>query len=456
MRIAAWVVLAVTATGAGSAPAATLEQLLSHYDSLQVSEIVWGQESDDAGRVGVMDPPHFKATPGRVEVIEFLRYTNFTWQRSQPFTDAWRASLPAGVVVHRMPRGVGGDRRHPYRDHWEMHQRLFFAAQVLGFEDRVHEKMVTLIGQVGTAVGTREQVVGLAGAVGISPTVLMRWMDSPLVDARVRMASSAAAERSLADNAAGARRDRSSLSPALVINGRYVVSAAVIGDPGQAYRVANRIIRQELEAGRAQAGPTNDEEFTQWMAPREGEMFGRQRFGKTLKFRGVYSHGRRELWELDDAGEVRRAYRLKGEGDRSYFEASDGGDTVQYAHVWRHARQYVAFEGSGGPQRYGAFLLTDYLCDRNTLWVGLPFRGHEAALAFTSDGRVEARKGEEAVFGSWWLEAGTLHVSLGDFGIESWPWKEAAAHVGFEVPESAVTPWKKRTKGRVKIAGDGK
>ena len=160
----------------------------------------------------------------------------------------------------------------------------------------------------------------LARTIGTDPAVFTQWIEAPIVEARVRQASAASWERSLADEAQGADPQRRSL----YINGRYTVSASALGDPGEAYRIANRIIRQELDAGRTHDGPTNDAEFAEWMAPREGEVFGRQRFGRTLKFRGVYSHARRELWELDDAGAVTRAYRLTGEGERAYFAAGDG------------------------------------------------------------------------------------------------------------------------------------
>ena len=323
MRIAGWVVIAATTAGASSAQGAPLAEHLELYDATQVSEIVWGQESD-AGEVGIMDPPYFTAKRDRVEVLVFARYTDKTWQRAQPFTAAWRQSLPAGVVVRRLPMGVGSNRNHGYRADWKVHQRVYFAGELGGIEDEVHEAMVARISQAGSALGSQSQVARLARTVGTDPAVFTQWIEAPIVEARVRQASAASWERSLADSAQGADPQRRSLYPAMIINGRYTVSASALGDPGEAYRIANRIIRQELDAGRTHDGPTNDAEFAEWMAPREGEVFGRQRFGRTLKFRGVYSHARRELWELDDAGAVTRAYRLTGEGERAYFAAGDG------------------------------------------------------------------------------------------------------------------------------------
>ena len=63
------------------------------------------------------------------------------------------------------------------------------------------------------------------------------------------------------------------------------------------------------------------------------------------------------------------------------------------------------------------------------------------AFAFTPDGKVEARNDKGSLFGTWWLEAGNLNVPFGELGIQSWPWREAAAHIGFEVPQRSLTPW---------------
>ena len=440
MRIAAWAVIAATTAGTGAVHGATVTQRLALYDSMDLAAIVWGQES--AGQSAVMDPPYFTAERGRVEVLMFPRYTDFTWQRAAPLIVAWRASLPDRVTVRRMPKGIGGNKSHPYRDHWEMHQRVYFAGELAGIEDQVHAAMADMIGLVGTSLGSRPQVARLARTVGADPEAFAQWVEAPIVEARVRQASTADWERMLADTKHGAARNRRSLYPAFVINGRYVVSADAIEDPGRAFRVANRIIRQELEADRAHDGPTNDAEFAEWMAPREGEIFWRERFGKRQKFRGVYSHGRRELWELDDAGAVTRAYRLTGEGDRSYFQASDGGDTVRYAHVWRHARQYVPIEGEAGPQRYGR--LPAHRLAYGTRYVVGPLAVQGPGLPDGVRSGRPRRGSHRGRIGVRVLVAGSRQAQrvVRSARRAVWPWQEAAAHVGFEPPAGSVAPWR--------------
>ena len=93
------------------------------------------------------------------------------------------------------------------------------------------------------------------------------------------------------------------------------MSSTFIGDPDKTYRIANRLIRLELENAAPRPGPTNDEAFTQWMAPREGEVFEGVRVGRRKELLDmVYSHARRELWGLGERGEVRWTWRLRGGG----------------------------------------------------------------------------------------------------------------------------------------------
>ena len=240
----------------------------------------------------------------------------------------------------------------------------------------------------------------------------------------------------------GVARNSLALYPTLVINGRFVVNTTAVESPREAYRIANRIIRREIEAGRAHNSPTNSEEFAEWMAARSGEIFRRVMVGRNPTGSLVYNHARREVWLLGDDGDVRTVFRLVGEGDESLFEFMHAEKRLAHTGLWRPARQYLSYKTEHGPQRYGAFLLTDFLSAPDTHWVGLPFKGRDAAMAFSADGTVEARNDKGSMFGSWWLEAGNLTVSFGELGAQSWPWRKVAKRVGFDVPQRSLTPWR--------------
>ena len=434
---------ALALLASGAAHGASVKAQMAFYDKLygkvDAAGIVWGNESTDDRGISRMDPPYFTADPERVEVMEFVRYASLAGRGAMPLTRAWRASLPPGVDVHRLPYvPLGAAAARPnWGDQWRMYQRLYFAAERLGDGDRANEVLRRMV--KGNPFGFKRAArrALFARRIGVEADALERAMADPEVVWRSRMATGMNRDRVWAEG------EGRSMFPAFLINGKYFLSASSVGDPGKTYRIANRLIREELERGRSHHGPTNDEAFVEWIAPREGEVYKRVRLGRSPRWAGVYSHARREVWSLDAQGEVHGVYRLMGEGTDAYWRFSHPENTPVRSHMWRVGRQYVSYaDEDGRPQRYGAFLLTDWLCAPDTLWVGLPFKGREVAMAFTSDGKVEAHNDQGSLFGTWWLEAGNLNVSFGELGIESWPWQEAAAHVGFEVPERSLTPWR--------------
>ena len=426
-----------------AAQSRSYETLLKLYDTFETEDIVWGNESEDLRLVGVIDPAYFTASPEVVEVFELVTYTTWSWERSEPFTRAWRDSLPERVRVQRLPQRTGKQYKHPYTHLWPVHQRMYFAGSMLGLESEVHEILRSMNRRGLTPKLGAAGLPKVARRLGISLKEFRSLYHDPRVDASARLGAAMSYTKGRVLVSQGVDRKNPALYPTFIINGKFVVDTSVVENPREAYRIANRVIRREIEAGRAHDGPTNSEEFTEWMAPRSGEILGRVLLGQSRKkWSAVYNHTRREMWRLDDDGEVGRVYRLAGEGDESRFEFTDDENRLAHAGMWRQSRQYVSFKTENGPQRYGAFLLTDFLSAPDTHWVGLPFKGREAAMAFSADGRVEVRNDKGPMFGSWWLEAGDLTVSFGELGAQSWPWQEVAERIGFDVPQRSLTPWK--------------
>lgn len=419
-----------------------LETLLKRYDKIETEDIVWGNESEDLRLVGVIDPAFFTSDPDIVEVFELVNYTTSPWRRSEPFTRAWRDSLPEKVRVQRLPKTAGKQYKHPYTKLWPVYQRMYFAGLMLGLEPEVHEILFSLNRRGVRPRFGLEGMPEVARRLDVSLDEFRSWYRHQRVDAMVELANLMNIAKARVLVSQGVDGKIQSMYPTLVINGRFVVDATVVGSPREAYRIANRVVRREIEAGRAPDGPTNSEEFAEWMAPRSGEVFRREMVGRIPKRSAIYNHARREIWSLDDDGAVARVYRLIGEGDESLFEFLDDEKRLMHASLWRWGRQFRSFTTENGPQRYGAFLLTDFLSAPDTHWVGLPFKGRDAAMAFSADGKVEVRNDKGSMFGSWWLEAGDLTVSFGELGAQSWPWQEVAERVGFDVPQRSLTPWK--------------
>jgi hypothetical protein len=412
-------------------------------ERLDVKDIAWGKEDAKRRMVGRIDPPQFTPDPMRVEVLYFVDYVSTTSRCADRLFGGWRDSLPPEVDVRIVPNGQVGWKRGPLHYEGEIHQALVFLGELLGRKDEVHDAVIKRIEEKGdrSLDSTHEADLLLEG-LGIEKGTFAKYRYDPEVLGLSYWAIWAKRRLNSASHVLMGKKGKVALYPALAINGRYTVNTANTRDPGKTFRIANRIIREELERGRSHDGPTNNDELAKWLAPRAGEILQISTFG-VMKGNAVYNASRRELWLLGKAGEVFRAVRIIGEGDASRAISQVPGKRARHVPIWRSGRQLVSYEGKGGPQRYGAFLLTDWLSAPETHWVEFPWKGHRAGLAFSPDGTVEARNERGPVFGSWWLEAGKLHVSLGELGIESWPWMEVADMVGFEVPQESVTPWKR-------------
>ena len=418
------------------------------YRAVDPKDVVWGNESADSDRYGAFDPAYNTADRTRVEVLIFFNFVGSTSYWIDPVLEAWSESLPDEVAVHWIAEGRFAVKRGPWHDHVEMHQRIWFAATELGMApDAVRRALWKRLSKRWKSLGTwNEAEEFFTATLGFEAGTFHEWGAHPVVESRRIGARNLHRRFVIVSTSAGSPSPRSFLRPMLVINGKYLLETAFIGHPVKTFQIANRLIRQEIERLPLDDAPTNDEEWADSMAPRGGEIVRRISLGKEVTGRkAVYNPHRREAWVLDDEGAVDYYWAQRGKGEDSYWvvgpEHKEGWPTG--VNIWRFGSEYVGYERADGkPQRYGAFLLTDWLSSPDTHWVELAFKGKPAALAFSPDGKVEARNERGPIFGSWWLEAGELHVSLAELGVESWPWMEVAERVGFEIPPESLTPWK--------------
>ena len=485
--VAAVIAVMMTATAHAVTMSPDERRAKRKYDQIGVQEVLYGNESanDKTGRV---DPPWFTANPKRVEVLQFVRHSDPTLDWSRDIAKAWEESLPEDAIVRRVGMGKGpGGKSHWLGREWDHQQRMLCAAEQLGLAAQAHELMLDMSIEEHKIARARRRLPdtqmrkdkgseAFVKRLGVDGERWNAALGSNATEKCVGEAREMNRVRRQAGILAAGKKKMRVRAPDFVINGRYTASAAWIKDPKEVYLVANRLIREELERikadGRSHNGPTNDEELARWLEPRSGEVFSRMRFGGRGEFKGVYSAARKEIWELDDLRKTVNVLRLTGEGDDSYWllEAEEG---TQHLNLWRRSAQFVSFlDEAGEPVRHGAFRFADWLPEAGA--VRLPVYRHDvisryrfgknAGIEFRSDGTVvvnTVHKGDLMTRdhgtwmpGTWWIEAGALHVDAGWPGERvassgeprrhrmTWPWQEAAEAAGFEIPQESVTPWK--------------
>ena len=399
-------------------------------DELGDGGVTWGHEEE--GGALTLEVPFSTPHRDRVEVVAAFRYTDRRLRERDAMMRAWRASLPPSVELLRVPLVWEEEKVDSLSlAHRKAHRNALLAGRLLGVEEEVHSALVKRLHAAPESLGTEALVRSFLVELGMAPSDYEKvtssaafegaWWEASTLGAALRRAEAEAQEW------VG--------MPWLLINGRHVTSSRHSGSAAATLRVANRLVRETLESGPPfHDGPTNIPELIEGLEQWSGEHLTNARTGN---FRGVYNPWRRELWSFDEAGDLRAVARAVHGRDAFWQWRSADGRRSGYAKHWRAGLHYAPREPGA---RHGAFLLADWLSTGRV--VELDFKRHPTGLSFGPDGRVEARSGQGPVRGNWWLEAGALHVSLGEYGIDSWSWRRAAAQAGLEVGPESVMPWR--------------
>lgn len=172
----------------------------------------------------LLDPPHRTADAGRIEVIEFFYYGCESCHRLEPRLEAWLRRKPPDVDYRRLPALRRSD--------WIPLTRVFFVLEELGAMPRLH-------GEVYRAVHVEERDLR-------SQSSLLEWSQSNGLPP-------AAVERALASDATAIKIEKARdltiaygvrVTPTLIVNGRYLTSAGMLGDIDQVVPVLEGLIEK--------------------------------------------------------------------------------------------------------------------------------------------------------------------------------------------------------------------
>lgn len=418
------VILAPTAIVGAPATAATTA----------AQSVRWGNEDPRAARARHFEPRFLTPNPNRVEVLHFMGHSQ-DWTAIEPLYQAWQASLPERVDVVLLPvMAKDGDARPE--------TLVYYVARELGRADETHRAIIKHTAEPGyDALPAKARVDRLLEKTGIARDTFQREADGPLRETPADMMARFAEQHHgrAIKRARVARPPASGPWPTIVVNGSYIVPTPGRRGVVRTYQRANWLIREALEAGPSHDGPTNNKEFAAWMKPRSGELF-RNRYTGDERMIAVFNAWRNELWEIGRAGGIHRVLPFKVDEQSAYWAWRQDGFTYRVGNTWRRALEYVSFRAAdGGPQRYGAFLFTDWLTEPTTPAVPMRFKKEDIKVNFHPDGTADATTAGGPVAATWWLEAGNLRLSLD--GVEDWwPWQIAARRLEFKVPKCSLVP----------------
>ncbi len=188
----------------------------------------WAAESFQEGKHFIrLDTPVQTQSKGKVEVAEAFWYGCPHCLTLEPYLVTWKKGLPDYASFRKVPALFGGD--------WKTHGQLYFTLESLNVSQGVHDDVFVSIQKQGRRLITRDDMVNFVSQYGITPDAFDKAFKSFKVKNKMRQAD------------AMIRGARITGVPALIINGKYKVSAQEAGGTAEMLKVAEYLVQKERE-----------------------------------------------------------------------------------------------------------------------------------------------------------------------------------------------------------------
>ncbi|SDM44288.1 thiol:disulfide interchange protein DsbA [Franzmannia pantelleriensis] len=195
---------------------------------LGLSGLVAAQELVEGQHYEVLDEAvDTRVDEDMIEVTEVFWYGCPHCNRLQASLNAWLDELEDDVAVIHMPATMGGD--------WNKHAAVYYAAEELSIIDEIHADIFDAIHEQGRALTEDDDIAAFFSDYGVSEDEARQALTSFGVRSQVNQAHS----RMRAMELMGV--------PALVIDGRYVVSPSSAGSLENMPQVADALVAMVRE-----------------------------------------------------------------------------------------------------------------------------------------------------------------------------------------------------------------
>lgn len=170
-------------------------------------------------------PPQPTSTNDKVEVVELFWYGCPHCYRLEPYVSRWLKKKPDNVKFVRMP-GV-------LNPSWEIHARAYYAAEVLGVVEQIHSPMFEAIHEKKSRLNSEDEIMALFKQHGVSEQDFKRAIRSFAVETKIRRSRDMG------------RRYQAKGVPAIIVNGKYRISAQTAGGNAKVFKVVDQLVQQE-------------------------------------------------------------------------------------------------------------------------------------------------------------------------------------------------------------------
>ena len=171
--------------------------------------------------------PAVKTTqPDKVVVTEIFWYGCPHCFRFEPYVERWASGLPDGVVFEQVPSSLN--------PRWTVLARAYYAFKMMGAHEQTHKALFDAIHLKRQRLGSLDSLAEFAAGLGLYEKVFRENYSSFPVDTQIRK------------NIQKEKRYGHRGVPAVIVNGRYLVSASSAGSNERMIQIMNFLVAQEL------------------------------------------------------------------------------------------------------------------------------------------------------------------------------------------------------------------
>ena len=164
--------------------------------------------------------------PDKVVVTEMFWYGCPHCFRFEPYVERWSAELPEGVVFEQVPSSLN--------PRWTEHARAYYAFKLMGVLDQVHRQFFDAIHLQRRRLDSVDTIAEFVTEQGLDEKAFREFYFSFPVETQIRK------------NIGREKRYGHRGVPAVIVNGKYLVSASQAGSNERMIQIINFLVTEEL------------------------------------------------------------------------------------------------------------------------------------------------------------------------------------------------------------------
>jgi thiol:disulfide interchange protein DsbA len=174
-----------------------------------------------------ISPPVQTSEPDKVVVTEIFWYGCPHCFRFEPYVERWSSSLPEGVVFEQVPSSLN--------PRWTEHARAYYSFKMMGVLEEVHRDFFDAIHLERQRLMDLDSIADFVASQGLDAEAFREHYASFPVETQVRK-----------DMQKEKRYGHRGV-PAVIVNGKYLVSASMAGSNERMIQVINFLVSRELQ-----------------------------------------------------------------------------------------------------------------------------------------------------------------------------------------------------------------